>query len=151
MVWYVLVSDSPSNHPRIKKEEKEYIQDAIGETVSNKKVKNVEGFMSGNNSLNLFFFQSLPPFLSLMTSLPFLALNVLHYGNMWGMFFLLTAAPKFMSEVSQISFSVSVFKVGNIMAYQFKGTGFQIVSCWHSGKFTLFGTIRCWFRFRSHR
>lgn len=41
----------------------------------------------------------MPPFLSLMTSLPFLALMVLHYGNLWGLYFLITAAPKFMSEV----------------------------------------------------
>lgn len=32
------MSDSPSNHPRIKTEEKEYIQAGIGESVSNKKV-----------------------------------------------------------------------------------------------------------------
>ncbi|KAJ6646704.1 Sialin [Pseudolycoriella hygida] len=79
LIWHLLVSDTPSNHPRIQNEEKDYISKAIGESLSNKK--------------------SLPPFLSLITSLPFHALNVLHYGNMWGMFFLLTAAPKFMSEV----------------------------------------------------
>lgn len=39
VVWHVLVSDNPSIHPRIKAEEKEYIQGAIGESVSNKKVK----------------------------------------------------------------------------------------------------------------
>lgn len=41
----------------------------------------------------------MPPFLSLMTSLPFIALVLLHYGNLWGLYFLITAAPKFMSEV----------------------------------------------------
>lgn len=41
----------------------------------------------------------MPPFLSLMTSLPFIALALLHYGNLWGLYFLITAAPKFMSEV----------------------------------------------------
>lgn len=41
----------------------------------------------------------MPPFLSLLTSLPFLALMVLHYGNLWGLYFLITAAPTFMNEV----------------------------------------------------
>lgn len=31
--------------------------------------------------------------------MPFLALTVLHYGNLWGLFFLISAAPMFMSEV----------------------------------------------------
>lgn len=39
VIWYYIVSDSPSNHPRILQEEKEYIQKAIGESVSNKKVQ----------------------------------------------------------------------------------------------------------------
>lgn len=34
-----------------------------------------------------------------MTSLPFIALALLHFGNLWGLYFLITAAPKFMSEV----------------------------------------------------
>lgn len=42
----------------------------------------------------------MPPFLKLTTSLPFISLLILHYGNLWGLYFLLTAAPKFMSEVS---------------------------------------------------
>lgn len=31
--------------------------------------------------------------------MPFLALTGLHYGNLWGLFFLISAAPMFMSEV----------------------------------------------------
>lgn len=38
--------------------------------------------------------------LSMVGSVPFWALLVLHYGNVWGNFFLLTGAPKFMNEVS---------------------------------------------------
>lgn len=41
----------------------------------------------------------MPPFCSLITSIPFLALTLLHFGNLWGLYFLITAAPKFMSEV----------------------------------------------------
>lgn len=32
-------------------------------------------------------------------SIPFLAYTVLHFGNLWGLYLLLTAGPKFMSEV----------------------------------------------------
>lgn len=39
------------------------------------------------------------PYLSIVTSIPFLALLVLHYGNLWGLYFLITAAPKFMNTV----------------------------------------------------
>lgn len=53
-----------------------------------------------NNKFRFFKLQAMPPFGSLMTSIPFLALTVLHYGNLWGLYFLITAAPKFMSEVS---------------------------------------------------
>lgn len=49
--------------------------------------------------LKCFCLQGMPPFTSLAVSAPFLALIVLHYGNMWGLNFLITAAPKFMNEV----------------------------------------------------
>lgn len=35
----------------------------------------------------------------MMKSVPFIALIVLHYGNLWGLFFLLNAAPTFMKKV----------------------------------------------------
>lgn len=34
----------------------------------------------------------------MVKSMPFLSLILLHYGNLWGLFFLLTAAPKFMND-----------------------------------------------------
>ncbi|XP_055625542.1 sialin-like [Toxorhynchites rutilus septentrionalis] len=77
--WFVLVADSPSKHRHIKKEELEYIEKSMGDTISKQKL--------------------LPPVGKVMTSVPFLALLVLHFGNLWGLYFLLTAAPKFMSEV----------------------------------------------------
>lgn len=39
------------------------------------------------------------PYLKLLTSIPFWALLILHYGNLWGLYFLITGAPKFMNEV----------------------------------------------------
>lgn len=35
----------------------------------------------------------------MFSSVPFWALNILHFGNLWGLNFLITAGPKFMSEV----------------------------------------------------
>lgn len=35
----------------------------------------------------------------MMISLPFLSLIALHFGSLWGLFFLLTAAPEFMNKV----------------------------------------------------
>lgn len=43
--------------------------------------------------------QKVAPYLKMATSIPFLSLMLLHYGNLWGLFFLMTATPKFMSEV----------------------------------------------------
>lgn len=77
--WWYNVSDKPSTHPRITEAEKKYIEDSFHGTVNGKK---------GN-----------PPFLQLAKSLPFWSLLLLHYGSLWGMYFLLTAAPKFMNEV----------------------------------------------------
>lgn len=83
VLWYIIVADSPSTHPRIKAEEKDYIEKSLGDTISKSKL--------------------LPPIASLATSPPFLALLVLHFGNLWGLYFLITAAPKFMSEVSPLN------------------------------------------------
>lgn len=44
-------------------------------------------------------FQRTAPYLSIIKSIPFLALLILHYGNLWGLYFLITAAPKFLNTV----------------------------------------------------
>jgi ACS family sodium-dependent inorganic phosphate cotransporter len=77
--WYFLVSDSPAKHKRIKSEEIEYIEKSLNNTISEEK--------------------KFLPVIKICTSIPFLALLLLHYGNLWGLYFLLTAAPKFMNEV----------------------------------------------------
>ncbi|GBP26975.1 hypothetical protein EVAR_95761_1 [Eumeta japonica] len=78
VVWWVLVYDSPTLHPRISEAEKAYILEAIGDKVQDQK--------------------SFPPFKSIFTSFPFLAMVILHYGNSWGLYFVMTAAPKFVSS-----------------------------------------------------
>lgn len=81
MFWLYLVSDSPANHPRITKGEKDLIEKSLGSAVS-----------TGKKS-------SWPPMGQMLLSPRFYALLVLHFGSTWGLFFLITAAPKFMSEV----------------------------------------------------
>ncbi|XP_045451671.1 uncharacterized transporter slc-17.2 [Melitaea cinxia] len=79
--WWILVYDSPTQHPRISSDEKEYILKAIGDKV----------LSSRQNKVNL-------PLLKILTSFPFLAMTILHFGNSWGVYFVMTAAPNFVSN-----------------------------------------------------
>ncbi|KAG4073851.1 hypothetical protein HA402_014056 [Bradysia odoriphaga] len=80
LIWFYVVADYPSTHPRIDPKESQYIEESLaGNVVKDKKV--------------------FPPILPMLKSLPLWSLLFLHYGNLWGLFFLLTAAPKYMSEV----------------------------------------------------
>jgi ACS family sodium-dependent inorganic phosphate cotransporter len=79
-VWLYFVHDSPNVHPRITKAEKELIEKSLGALKTDKK-------------------KHWPPMNQVLTSLPFYALLLLHFGGNFGLFFLITAAPKFMSEV----------------------------------------------------
>lgn len=88
--WLYLVADTPSKHPRISEKERIYIEDSLGSSISHKK--------------------RLLPVFSILTSIPFYALLMLHFGNLWGLYFLLTASPKFMNDVSwQKSLTSKVF------------------------------------------
>ncbi|XP_046969746.1 sialin-like [Vanessa cardui] len=77
--WWYLVADTPNDHPRISISERKYILDALGD-----KIKKSKG---------------LPPFKSICTSFPFLAMIILHFGNLWGLYFIMTVGPKFVSSV----------------------------------------------------
>nr|XP_022916487.1 sialin-like [Onthophagus taurus] len=78
-LWFILVSDTPEDHPRISEEEKKYIAKSVGDVITKEK--------------------ALPPYKDMFLSIPFWAYTVLHFGNLWGLYLLLTAGPKFMSEV----------------------------------------------------
>ena len=84
-LWYMIVADSPEVHPTITKVERELIQKSLGGSVSTKK--------------------QFPPLGKILTSIPFLALLLLHYGSLWGLFFLMNAAPMFM--VQALNFNLS--------------------------------------------
>ncbi|XP_037825663.1 sialin [Lucilia sericata] len=77
--WFMFVAESPAAHRTISIKEREHIEKSLGDTVSTKK--------------------RWPPYKALVLSLPFWSLMLLHYGSMWGLFFLITATPKFLSEV----------------------------------------------------
>ncbi|CAF4930865.1 unnamed protein product [Pieris macdunnoughi] len=81
VAWWFLVYDSPVLHPRISEAEKAYILEAIGDKVHSDSTTKI-----------------VPPFKKIFTSLPFLAMIVLHYGNNWGIYFVMTAAPKYVSS-----------------------------------------------------
>ncbi|GAB0093658.1 hypothetical protein DMENIID0001_088290 [Sergentomyia squamirostris] len=78
--WIFFVYNDPKSHPRISQEEREYIE------------KSLEGssLMQGPR---------FPPMKAMITSIPFISLIILHYGSHWGMFFYITANPKYMTEV----------------------------------------------------
>ncbi|XP_030238876.1 sialin isoform X1 [Drosophila navojoa] len=88
-LWFYLVSDTPAQHSSISIKEREYIENSLGGTLS-KKAK-------------------WPPYRQLIVSMPFWALTLLHYGSMWGLFFLITATPKFLSEVLGFNLSSAGF------------------------------------------
>ncbi|XP_075165435.1 sialin [Haematobia irritans] len=87
--WFIIVDDSPAQHSTISATEREYIEKSLGDTVSDKK--------------------RYPPYKALIFSLPFWSLLLLHYGSMWGLFFLITATPKFLSEVLGFNLSSAGF------------------------------------------
>ncbi|CAH1103007.1 unnamed protein product [Psylliodes chrysocephalus] len=77
--WWFFVTDSPEQHRYISDDEKNYILDSLKDTISNVK--------------------KFPPYKQIALTVPFWALLVLHFGNLWGLFFLMTAGPNFMSSV----------------------------------------------------
>lgn len=44
------------------------------------------------------FIQAIPPYCEIAKSVPFWSLAILHYGNLWGLFFLLNTAPLYMKH-----------------------------------------------------
>ncbi|KAG5678425.1 hypothetical protein PVAND_008099 [Polypedilum vanderplanki] len=84
-LWFLLVANSPEDHPRITKEERDYIHKQLGDTISKEK--------------------NILPVCSVLASIPFLALMILHYGSLWGLYFLMNAAPTFMFQALDFNLS----------------------------------------------
>ncbi|XP_044739524.1 sialin-like [Chrysoperla carnea] len=79
LLWYFTVFDTPELHTRISEEEREYILKSMGSNISHNKRR--------------------APYEKIVKSVPFWALVTLHVGNSWGLYFMLTVGPKFLSEV----------------------------------------------------
>uniref|UniRef100_A0A1B0CFZ2 Putative permease of the major facilitator superfamily protein n=1 Tax=Lutzomyia longipalpis TaxID=7200 RepID=A0A1B0CFZ2_LUTLO len=97
IMWYFIVSNDPQSHTWISQPEKEFIEKSLGSAVSKEKPPT--------------------PFIKILTSVPYIALICLHFGNLWGMFFLMTATPKFMNET--LNFNLG--KAGILAALPYLG------------------------------
>jgi MFS transporter, ACS family, solute carrier family 17 (sodium-dependent inorganic phosphate cotransporter), other len=107
-LWYCMVYDFPEDHPKISQKEKELIHHSIGDAS-----KSVKKFA---------------PMKSILSSLPFYALMILHYGNVWGLYFLQTAAPKFMTEALNFNLlSAGYLSSAPLMARLICGFTFGII------------------------
>ncbi|KAM3965897.1 sialin-like isoform 1-T1 [Aphomia sociella] len=130
--WWYLVADAPIEHPRISDSERKYILDALGDKVQKSK--------------------GLPPFRSIITSIPFLAMVFIHYGNLWGLYFIMTVGPKFVSSV--LGFELSAAGVISALPYlarMFLAAIFGVIGdCILARKLMTTTTIRKFFCLFSH-
>jgi len=84
--WFYLVYDTPAQHPRIDKEEREYIERAIGEKHLDRK--------------NL-----VTPWREILTSLPVWGIVLGHAASNWGNYTLNQQLPTYLSNVLRYSLS----------------------------------------------
>ncbi|XP_035701990.1 putative inorganic phosphate cotransporter [Folsomia candida] len=80
--WTILISNKPSEHPRISEEELNYIQESIGDQSADEE-------------------NASTPWFEIFTSLPVWAIIVGHVGHAWGLYTLLTELPTYLSTVLQ--------------------------------------------------
>ena len=85
VLWFLLIEDTPSSHPRISVSEKQAILSALGGEVSNARHKQAV------------------PYKSIFTSMPFWAVLVAHTGQNWGFYTMLTQLPSYMKHVLRLN------------------------------------------------
>ena len=85
--WFLLVADTPADHPRITKEEKEYIEASIGQS-------------STLDRKNL-----VTPWRDILTSVPVWAIVIGHTASNWGNYTLNQQLPTYLSNVLRYSLS----------------------------------------------
>lgn len=81
LLWMLIVSDTPAQHPRISAEERNYIETSLGST-------NSHDTKTGRT-----------PWLKFVKSVPVWAIIVAHTFANWGTYTLLTNIPTYMKEV----------------------------------------------------
>jgi len=77
-LWYYIVADSPTSHPRISKEEREYILSGLPENKSSK----IE-----------------VPWVHLLKSLPFWSIFVVNFASGWILHLVMTELPQFLKHI----------------------------------------------------
>lgn len=85
LFWYFFAFDAPHKHPRISKQELEYIQSNIGTTCS------------GGQAMKV-------PWLKIMTSLPAWAIGITTFGRIWVHYTFIIPGPMYMKTV--LGFSI---------------------------------------------
>lgn len=90
LCWTLLCYDSPAKHPRISKEECQYIETNI---------------FSRNEGNNLPF----PPVWQFMKTPAVLALVLVHFGHNWGLYTLLTEIPTYLNNIQHFSLKANGF------------------------------------------
>lgn len=100
----------------------------------------------------MYLFQGLPPFKSIIVSVPFIAMVVLHFGNLWGLYFIMTAGPKFVSSVLGFELSsAGAIAALPYLARLFLATIFGVIGDFIlARKFMRTTTIRKFFTLFSH-
>ncbi|XP_014675000.1 PREDICTED: sialin-like [Priapulus caudatus] len=89
VLWAVLIRNFPEDHPRISTSELNYIQSTLGQKCTRKSTR--------------------PPWKSIFTSLPVLAISVGHICNNWGFYTMLICLPTYMKEVLKYDISKDGF------------------------------------------
>lgn len=104
-LWAVYGSNSPEVCPRISKEEKDYIQQSLGQITNVEELK-VNRFSTLNFivHLTLIQFQNvITPWRSILTSGPFWALVVVQCAQNYGFYTLLTQIPSYLNYVMEFN------------------------------------------------
>ncbi|XP_008550970.1 vesicular glutamate transporter 1 [Microplitis demolitor] len=92
LLWVWLAYDTPDVHPTITENERSYIREQIGTSVSKQKLA--------------------LPVAAMAKSPPFLVLLWAHFGNMWGIYFLSSNGPKYTLEILGLDMSSGGFLTG---------------------------------------
>ncbi|XP_064480573.1 sialin-like isoform X2 [Ornithodoros turicata] len=89
VLWALLVHNSPQEHPRISQEERIYIETNQGDEHK-------------RETLAI-------PWRAVLTSLPFWALMLAHFGQNWGAYTLLTELPSYLKNIQHLPITMNGF------------------------------------------
>uniref|UniRef100_H2ZN04 Sialin n=1 Tax=Ciona savignyi TaxID=51511 RepID=H2ZN04_CIOSA len=108
-IWLAIIHNSPSVHPRISEQERTYINDSIGVEKYKQEVLAPIADLASTPYVKLKLLTTRTPWLSMLTSLPLLAILTGHFASNWGNYTLLTMLPSYMSSILKFDLSTSGF------------------------------------------